>query len=1110
MNKDENNIKSKKIDEELYSRQIIFLGMETMEKISQLKILIIGLRGLGIEIAKNIIVSGPNMVSIFDPNKVQINDLCSNFYLSEKDIGKRRDESCIDKLKKLNKYVNVNYFKETNINDIFNKIVGNYNVVVVSEIISKKNILLLNEMSRKNNICFIYSVIFGLSSFIFTDFGPNFTIYDEYCFKKRKFFIKNIKKSENTLVEIQWDNNEKNPNIQQYVLFREVEGMTEINYNENNKKIFKIERNTPTSFYIGNTMNYNDYKSGGYIEETIIPKKVSYDNFTEKLEEPFTDSDYYVNSKKKFIFLVFKALMEFYDKNDRLPYLNNKEDFEEIKIMTQDIYNNINFEKTKSFEKDEIKFNENIIKNICFSSSAQIPCMTSLIGGVVCQEIIKATGKFRPINQWEIFDFLQYSSIIPEEEKYNNLIIDNTRYNELISIFGKNLISKLQNLNILLAGAGALGCELLKILSLFGISGSILVIDDDNIEISNLNRQFLFHEEHKGKSKAYIACNSAKEINNDINCNYISKRISPENKNIFNMSYFNNVDFVLGAIDSNQGNYYLVKQCELFDKIFIKGGTFGPAGKIESFIPNMTCSYNNIKYIRNEEEKLPSCTRREFPGKIEDCIDNARDLFDEYFVTLIDDLLNLINGKEKLLKLEVENSINKYNIMNKFIYFIKNENYLINKNSIFNKFNKFKIVINFFKHIKNKIQEKFDNNNLNKIKDDIQKNFIRFGLEEFEKLFIIDIQKIYCQHPLNDTEESKSFWNNKRIPSELKFDIEDELCLNFLFNFLKITSKLLDYPFINEMILFKIKVNEVLNEININKDKNINSIITDPEILYRKILEEINEIRKNTFLLNKFKNLKKIDFEKDIPELGHVQFIHSYANLKAKSYKIPCCNKFYTLEYVGKIAPTTITSTSVVAGFICLQMIGILINQLYIWPKKNNLLNENDNIDEDDEELIENGLHNLCFNLKNNEFTFESLPNIEYDGIWNLNNLIPEKFSRWFKVVEKGDKTINEFNQYIKEKYGVNVTLILSAEDDRDIYEKISDKRRNKKSQEKRKQMEMISNLKIEDVYINSAQKICKEYDKENQIFLKIKGITDNGSYVEFPVIKYECNNNLS
>ena len=88
MNKEENNTISKKIDEELYSCQIIFLVMETMEKIFQLKILIIGLRGLGIEIAKNIIVFGHNKVSIFDPNQVQINDLCSNFYLSKKILEK--------------------------------------------------------------------------------------------------------------------------------------------------------------------------------------------------------------------------------------------------------------------------------------------------------------------------------------------------------------------------------------------------------------------------------------------------------------------------------------------------------------------------------------------------------------------------------------------------------------------------------------------------------------------------------------------------------------------------------------------------------------------------------------------------------------------------------------------------------------------------------------------------------------------------------------------------------------------------------------------------------------------------------------------------------------
>ena len=161
-----------------------------MEKISQLKILIIGLRGLGVEIAKDIIVSGPNKITIFDQNEVKIKDLGSNFDLSENDIGKRRDQACLEKLQKLNKYVKVDHIKDiNNLNEIDNLrgiIVENYNVIVISEIISKKNILFLDSISRENHISLIYSAIFGLTSFIFTDFGK-FTIYDNIVLKKRNF-----------------------------------------------------------------------------------------------------------------------------------------------------------------------------------------------------------------------------------------------------------------------------------------------------------------------------------------------------------------------------------------------------------------------------------------------------------------------------------------------------------------------------------------------------------------------------------------------------------------------------------------------------------------------------------------------------------------------------------------------------------------------------------------------------------------------------------------------------------------------------------------------------------------------------------------------------------
>ena len=571
--------------------------------------------------------------------------------------------------------------------------------------------------------------------------------------------------------------------------------------------------------------------------------------------------------------------------------------------------------------------------------------MTSFIGGVVSQEILKTTGKFTPINQWEIFNFSQYSSIIPENDKNfkHNSIKEKTRYDDIISVFGEKIFSLIQSLNIFLAGSGAVGCEVLKNLALLGINSG-LIVDDDNIEISNLNRQFLFHEEHKGKSKAFVAANAAKEINPNCRFDYISKRISPENKYIFNSSYFNKVDFVFGAIDSFQGNYYLCRQCELNNKIFIKGATGGPCGKSQIFIPEMTCSYNDIPSITDEEdgEKLPSCTRREFPGKIEDCLDNARDLFDEYYFTIVDDILRLFDPKEKFLQDDVKGSMNKFNLINKYFYFIKLKN---NRK----KMNYKKKKLNYFKIINNDIA------------DNIEKEYIKFGLSEFELLFAKNIKNIYITHPVNETEESKTFWLNKRKPYEFPFNINDEFSLTFLFYFLYIGSNLLKISFENNISKFKEKVIEVIKEINSieNHEKKF-YFIDDSEILYNKIKNEISEFQKDNELYNKIKYLEKIFFQKDISDLGHMQFVYTYANLKAKSYKIPECNRFYALEYVGKIAPTTITSTAVVSGMMCLQMIGLIINKLYIWPKNKILGNE----DYDEEELNETGLRNFCINLK--------------------------------------------------------------------------------------------------------------------------------------------------
>ena len=84
----ESTQEEQKIDTNLYSRQIGTFGLEAMGKLMKLKVLIIGMRGLGVETAKNLILAGPKSVTIYDPTPVAIGDLSANFYLKAADVGK--------------------------------------------------------------------------------------------------------------------------------------------------------------------------------------------------------------------------------------------------------------------------------------------------------------------------------------------------------------------------------------------------------------------------------------------------------------------------------------------------------------------------------------------------------------------------------------------------------------------------------------------------------------------------------------------------------------------------------------------------------------------------------------------------------------------------------------------------------------------------------------------------------------------------------------------------------------------------------------------------------------------------------------------------------------
>ena len=166
----------------------------------------------------------------------------------------------------------------------------------------------------------------------------------------------------------------------------------------------------------------------------------------------------------------------------------------------------------------------------------------------------------------------------------------------LLSWFKKE---KVKDARVLVAGAGALGNEVVKNLALFGV-GHIFVVDFDQIEISNLTRSVLFREEdaYSHAFKADIVAKRAMEINPQI-------KVTPIVGNLFSevgFGLYNSVDVVIGCLDSRIARYQLNRLCMRAGKTWIDGSIENMTGAVRVYAPGKSCyecglsreEFNNI------------------------------------------------------------------------------------------------------------------------------------------------------------------------------------------------------------------------------------------------------------------------------------------------------------------------------------------------------------------------------------------------------------------------------------------------------------------------------------------------------------------------------------
>ena len=917
------------INTNLYSRQIGTYGLNTMQKLSQLNIYIYGLRGLGEEIAKNIILAGPKTVTLYDSNKAKINDLSANFYITEKDVeeGKRLDEASINNLSNLNPKVKLKFMKEGKIiihlkeNIIKNE--EKYNVVVLSEFLPKNEIIEIDDFCRDNKICFIYGCVLGINTFSFVDFGNDFTIYEHSNEKPNNYTINSITKGKPGIVNLVENIDITELEDNDCVIFKEIEGMKELNNNSFQIKI--IDKN---KIEINDTSNFSEYIYGGIMTKVEKSSTINFDSFKIRIEEPYCEEDGYpieLDNEKpntnEILHVGILGLCKFYEKYNALPEINNEQHAKELIEISKEIFNekeNHNDFWIKGIKDELENFDElfeKTIKHLSLWSRIEISPITSFLGGIIAQEIIKSTGKYIPIKQWLWCNFSEIVENLDESSIDRNL--KGTRYDDQIAIFGNEFQKKLENTNIFMIGAGALGCEFLKSFASMGISSDrkkkfkVTVTDNDNIIESNLNRQFLFRKEDIGKSKSKVASNSVLKLNPSFNCQDLQARIGPENERIFNEKFWKKQTFIINAVDNVEARKYIANKSKLYNKILIDSGTTGVKANSQVIIPNKTIGYESIE--NNNENQIPMCTLRNFPSKIEHCIEWARDIFDGYFVNIIHDIQSFLEDRNNFY---IE--ISKKSVPSDQIIQLKK----------------------IFRYINILIRKDY-------------KECIKIALEEYDEAYYSGIIRILNNNPPDSlNEDGTRFWSgNKRCPKPLPFDYENEFAFIFVESYAKILARAMsispidDKEKVKNIIIEIISNNFYVKKQNSKKIKNkyynyyekISSLNSEQEkIAKKKKKEEImkrlridneklniikEEFNNFDFFKFNFKNIfKKQEFEKDDDTNGHIDFIYAASNLRAEIFKIEKCDKIKTKLIAGKIIPAVASTTAAIVGLVSLQL----------------------------------------------------------------------------------------------------------------------------------------------------------------------------------------------
>ena len=235
----------------------------------------------------------------------------------------------------------------------------------------------------------------------------------------------------------------------------------------------------------------------------------------------------------------------------------------------------------------------------------------------------------------------------------------------------KEHFNNISNCKILCVGAGGIGCEILKNLVLCGFR-DIEVIDLDTIDVSNLNRQFLFRKKHVKTSKAKTAADAAMQFNS--NAKIISHHGDVKDSK-FGINYIKKFKLVLNALDNVGARRHMNRVCLAAGVPLLDSGTTGFLGQVMPIQKGITSCYDCSP--PTTQKVYPICTIRSTPDKPVHCVVWGKECFKLIFGNSSESMLFDDETSDdvdidaapymKLIRINLEEKLNDINYFSKLI-----------------------------------------------------------------------------------------------------------------------------------------------------------------------------------------------------------------------------------------------------------------------------------------------------------------------------------------------------------------------------------------------------------------------------------------------------------